>query len=371
MPTQRAGKESEQNAVRLKNRLVEAETGLEAAGLRAPEVRELLEPARTLLSDATFWQHQSDGLALFVSGETLRYFRLPLDFAPLTVVGDRFHLKPLLSLFAGDGRFYVLALSQGEVRLLQGTRYSVGQVNLENVPKGLADALKWDEAERHTQFHTSTVSPQGARSRRATAGGRPAVFHGHGADSGAQHKEHILRYFQQVADGVEDILGGERAPLVLAAVDYLHPIYRKVNTYPHLVERGIRGNPERLDAKQLHTQAWAIVGPLFASERENAAAAYRQLAGEGSERASSSLKQVVPAAYSGRVGTLFVPLDAQAWGTFDPQPGVVELHREAEPGDTDLLDFAAIHTFLNGGIVYAAERGEVPDGASLAAVYRY
>jgi hypothetical protein len=41
------------------------------------------------------------------------------------VVTDRFHIKPLLPLLSGDGRFYVLALSQSEVRLLQGTRYSV------------------------------------------------------------------------------------------------------------------------------------------------------------------------------------------------------------------------------------------------------
>jgi len=41
------------------------------------------------------------------------------------VVSDRFHLKPLLPLLTGDGRFYILALSQNQVRLLQGTRYSV------------------------------------------------------------------------------------------------------------------------------------------------------------------------------------------------------------------------------------------------------
>jgi hypothetical protein len=47
------------------------------------------------------------------------------------------------------------------------------------------------------------------------------------------------------------------------------------------------------------------------------------------------------------------------------------LHEEAELGDQDLLDFAAVHTLLNGGTVYAVEPGRVPDGALLVAIFRY
>jgi len=47
------------------------------------------------------------------------------------------------------------------------------------------------------------------------------------------------------------------------------------------------------------------------------------------------------------------------------------VHEEAEPGDEDLLDFAAMQTLLNGGIVYAVEPQKVPDEALLAAVFRY
>jgi len=371
MPTHRGGKEVEQDKIRLKNLLAEAEEHLLSADLRAREVSDLLEPAQALLPDTYFWQHQSDGLALFVSTGTFRYYRLPLSFAPLAVVSNRFHLKPLLSLFAGDGRFYVLALSQDEVKLFQGTRYSTSEVNLKDVPQGLAEALKWDEMERHTQFHTSTVTPQGKSSRRAIRGGRPAVFHGHGVDSAAKHKEHILRYFRRVSQGMHEILAEEQAPLVLAAVDYLHPIYREASTYPHLVGQGIGGNPEELEAEELHAKAWAIVKLLLTAEREKAAAQYRQLAGADSEKASASLEAIVPAAYFGRVETLFVAVGTQAWGTFDPQIGMAKLHQEYEPGDEDLLDFAALHTLLNSGLVYAVEPDEVPGEAALAAVYRY
>lgn len=49
----------------------------------------------------------------------------------------------------------------------------------------------------------------------------------------------------------------------------------------------------------------------------------------------------------------------------------VDLHPEPEPDDEDMLDFAAIHTLLNGGKVYAVKPDQVPNGAPAAAIFRY
>jgi hypothetical protein len=68
---------------------------------------------------------------------------------------------------------------------------------------------------------------------------------------------------------------------------------------------------------------------------------------------------------------LFVAVGFQQWGTFDPATNTVWVHEEAEPGDEDLLDFAAIQTLLNRGTVYAVEPEKVPDETLLAAVSRY
>jgi len=364
MPTHRVGAGIQQDPIRLKNLLVEAEEHLLASGLRTPDAQELLEPAQKLLQDGLFWQRQSDGLALFLSSEAFRYYRLPFDFDELVVVTDRFHIKPLLPLLSGDGRFYVLALSQNKVRLLQGTRYNVSKVALEGVPESLAEALRYNDPEKRLQFHTSTRTPGGK-------GQRPAIFHGHGVASADDPKDYISRYFHQVDEGLQDLLRDEQAPLVLAGVDYLHPIYKEANTYPYLVDEGIEGNPEELRAEELHEQAWAIVQPYFQKAQEEAAAQYRQLAGAGSAQASSDLKEVVPAAYHGRVETLFVAVGTHQWGTFDPDTDVVRLHEKAEPGDEDLLDFVAVQTLANRGSVYAIEPEKVPDGALLAAVFRY
>jgi len=47
------------------------------------------------------------------------------------------------------------------------------------------------------------------------------------------------------------------------------------------------------------------------------------------------------------------------------------LDEKIEAGNEDILDFAAIQTFLNGATVFALSPERMPDGASLAAVFRY
>ena len=64
-------------------------------------------------------------------------------------------------------------------------------------------------------------------------------------------------------------------------------------------------------------------------------------------------------------------MGVQRWGTFDLIENEIQIHQDAQPGDEDLLDAAAIQTFLNGGKVYAVEPDKVPDQATIAAVFRY
>ena len=76
----------------------DAALGLDHHGLGAAEVQQLLEPVEQLLGDHSFWQHQSDGLALFLSPHFSRSYRLPLAFEELAVVALRYKAN-LLTFF--------------------------------------------------------------------------------------------------------------------------------------------------------------------------------------------------------------------------------------------------------------------------------
>jgi hypothetical protein len=358
MPTHRAGRKTEQDPIRFRNLLREAEERLLSKGLRSPDVREMLKPAQRLGQEPRFWRNQSHGLAVFLTGEEFHFYRLPLPFEELVVISQVFHLKPLLPFFASDGHFYALTLSQNRVRLLEGTRHTVDEIDLESMPESMAEALQYDRFERQLQSHSDTSSGTGSRS---------TMFHGHGV--GDRPKGRILRWFRVIDRELPNLLTGKQSPLVLAGVEYLFPLYKQANTYPHLLEEGIAGSPDELTPEELHARAWPLVQPTFMEAREEAAARYSQLVGTG--QTTADVREAVLAAHRGRIDTLFVALGIQLWGKFDPSTVTIHVHEDPEPGDEDLLDRAAIQTILKGGTVYAVEPGQVPDDASLAAVFRY
>jgi hypothetical protein len=358
MPTHRRGKETQQDPIRFRNLLDKADARLQSKGVRSSDVKETLKRARRLLNDQAFWLHQSDGLAVFLDSEACRVYRLPLRFEELVVISDRFHLKPLLPLFTSDGHFYILALSQNQVRLLEGTKYTVDEVDLGDMPKSMEEAFQYEDFEKQLQFHTGTPTGSDQRS---------AMFHGH--DVREEEKERILKWFRTVDQELSNLLSDSQSPIVLAGVEYHFPIYKEAASNPHRVVEGISGNPEELKPEELHALAWPVVEPIFSKAREKAAARYRQLAGTG--QTTTNVKEAVLGAFHGKVDVLFVPVGIQVWGYFDPDSDTVYVDGDLKPGDQDLLDAAAVHSILNGGTVYAVGPEEVPDQEMIAAVFRY
>ncbi len=367
MPTHRTWPETQQESIRLKNVLRTAEEYLISNGLRAPEARKLLEPPQIFFTDTSFWRYQSDGLAMFLSPHVFRYYRIPLRFEELIVVSNRFNIKPLLPLLSSEGRFFILALSQNNIRLFQGTHYSISEVNLEgdNIPTSISEALKYTDIEKQLQFHTR-ATPFVGESPMVTE--RAGKFFGQREDID-QARKNILEYFNNVDKGLHELLRNEKAPLVLAGVDYLLPIYKEKNSYPYLMERGITGSPKGISENDLHKQAWDIVRPYFQKAQEDAAAKYRQFDNTG--HTSNDIKEILTAANQGRVESLFVAVGIHQWGRFDTDTNTILLHENEAAGDEDLLDLAAVLTLLKGGGVYAVEPEKVPSPSLLAAVLRY
>jgi hypothetical protein len=364
MPTHRTGVETQQDPIRLKNLLGEAEQRLSDQGFGTRDVQKMLEPASKLLQASYFWQHQSDGLAIFLSANGPHIYRLPLSFKEFVDVDDHFYIKPLLPLITGDGQFYILALSQKEIRLLNGTRYGVSEVDTGQLVGSLEEATSFDGHQTSLQIHSSGAAG-------GISGSPSATFHGQGGGSDESAKNDLLRYFHLVEDGLTEYLRGDRVPLVLAGVEYLLPIYKEANTYPNMVDMVIKGNPDSQSTDELHKSAWEIIQPHFQIAQEEAVAFYQQLDGQKSKRAADTIERILPAAIQGRVETLFVASGVQQWGVINPVTNEIEIHDQLQPGDEHLLDLAAVQTYLKGGKVYIMETEKMPGGKDAAAVLRY
>jgi hypothetical protein len=334
MPTQLPGREQQQDTIRLKNLLAEAEVKLLANGLRRPEVRKLMRPAEELLWNSDFWKHLSDGLAIFISNTYSAIYRLPAPFDELLLIGYSVHIKPLLPLLGRGGKYYVLALSLKNVRFFEGAPDTMGEIDL-NFPTSMEEAPWMDESV---------------------------------AD---EEKTNILRFFHFVNQGVNNMSLDKTVPLVLTGVDYLLTIYREVNTYPNLLEECVASSPEREDLNEFREKAWNIARPIFEESQKKAFEKYRQFRGQQTALATDNLETAVKAAQFGQVETLFVPLGIHIWGRYNADNNTVIVEPEQGSENEDLLNFAAAETILNAGQVFAVPRDQMPGEGNLAAVLRY
>jgi hypothetical protein len=360
LPTHRNPPDKKEDRTRFRNLLDEAEDRLTAEGLRRAEARRQLAPARLLLEDEPFWENVWDGLAVFVSPSLFRRYTVATVLREFLDVGDRFHLKPLLPVLQRDGRFFLLGLSQHRVALFEGTRESLVEVPVARMPHDLASALYVENfpPERGLQF----------RSQAPKSGRRQSMWHGH-AEEKEDTARFLLDFFQSVDRAVAPALRGERAPLVLAAVDYLHPLYAQANSYPHLLPDGVRGNPDGFGVEDLHRRATAVVAAAMDREIDRAVATYTEHA--GGPRSSQEVTTIIVGASLGRVSRLFVQRDVELWGRIDPATLEVRVHDRREKGDVDLLDWGAMRTLSTDGAVYTLPRDRIPGAGPMAALFRY
>jgi hypothetical protein len=370
MPSFRVESDAQQNPTRFKNRVRDARDQLRGHGLKDQDIDDLLADAYQRLDDSAFWRMQNEGLAVFITPEDTEFFRLPLHFDEISIVGKRFHLKPLFPLIATNNRFHLLALSLNDVRLYQGTHQALTEVSTTEIPSDIVEAIRqYEDPETQLQAHTQKRTPGSDGPRNDLA------FHGQGGDPedrGRSPREELKRFFRTVDDGVCSVLSDEDVPLLLAGVSEYLPVYREVNDFPHLIDDSIvAGNPEPLHPTELHEKAWDVIEPVFLEAQDDALDRFEQLFYQDDDLASENFHEIIPACAYSRVETLFVPVGQHRWGTFDASANTVQLHDSQQTGGEDLLNYAAVHAHLNGATVYALRPENMPGGRSIAATFRY
>ena len=361
MPAHRADREQQQAPIRLQNLLAEAETILLANGLRRSEVQKMMNSAEELLWDKEFWQNQGGGLAIFLAKDFEKVYSLLVGFEELLVIGNSFHIKALLPCVGRGSRFYFLTINLNNVRLFRGDASTLSEIELD-FPTSLREALSTDDPENYLNAHVGSMSIGEAKGVRS-------VFHGHNITD--DERKNILRFFQSINQGLNEMLEEKTIPMVLGGLEELLSMYRQASTYNNLLDEAIPGNLDQESLNDLHIKVWQIIKPRFEENQKKAHEKFEQLRGKRSALATSDLQEVIKAARVGQVETLFVPLRAHKWGRFDNEKNRVILRHESGEENQDLFDLAAADTILNSGQVFAVPTGQIPGDGEIAAVLRY
>jgi len=358
-PTHRHHPGNQEDPIRFRNLVKELEQSL-GQKHSADEVTRLLEPFHALAADAEFWNHTLDGLAVFAAPGFFHVFTTQRPVAALAIVADSFHTKPLWRLLQSAGRYQVLGLSLQAIRLFEGNRDALDEIDLApGVPRTITEALGEELTEPH-----QTVASYGG-----TGGGSVAMRHGHGGKSDELDVDKE-RFFRAVDRAVlEHHSRPSGLALILAALPEHHGHFRQVSQNPFLAAAGITINPDAVSTEELRARAWEVIEPLYQARL----AALGEECGQARAKGlgDDDLAKVAEAAAAGRVATLLLEAGRHLPGRVDPATGRIATADLSHPEIDDVLDDLGDLVSSKGGQVFLVPAERMPAPTGLAAIYRY
>lgn len=345
------------NVVSFKNGLQKVAGILKEKNIDTTEIESLLQPGYELITEDDFWLQQSRGLAFFISKGYFKYIKMPVSTSDDVIIEDTFYVTPLIPIIISNEYFYLMVISKKQNKLFRGDAFGMQYIPVEGLPKGLGE--EFGDTDVATTFRAGSGS--------AVSG---ANIHGAGGSNNNDDKVYIANYLETADDVIwKKVLHNENAPLLLAGVEYLIPIYRSVCDYKYVWEDALTGSHEHSDTATLYKQAREKMEPYFQKR------VIKALENFGNQSAtsltSSKIDEVVPATYYGRVSNLFVQKGEHIWGTFDEMENKTNFSDQHSNGAQDLVDNAVVKTLLNGGEVFLLDQDAMPAKSPLAAIFRY
>jgi hypothetical protein len=325
------------------------------------EINRILEPAKALLDDFKFWQHNSDMLAVFLYDGEIDTFKLPLEIgSPNYFVGSKPMLLPMLPELSGDGHYYILLLNLDQIRLYEATRNVVQEILID--PEKVATSFTAEEEEDENQ---GQLHGQGG------VGNAGTMFHGHDGGSDEVKKVTILNYFHRMTNMLEPILNSNPLPLVLAGVDYLVPIFKEASKYNHVYNGHVSGAFTEKDMMTLHEKSWEVIEPYFEETKKKRKENFHAFKAKGQASSNDPLK-IIKASFTGAVETLLINKQHQhLFGNYDPNEHEIEVSESQQNGMHCLIDEAAAKVIASKGKVYLTDEEEMPEDTQIAAIFRY
>lgn len=321
-----------ENEKRLESILRECDKRLQSFDLSEKGRNQFLAPARAYGEEHLRNGVHGKTLALFFGPSFFMHSLLQSLIDPLMVVGSTFCISPLLQELQDGRHYYILAVSKQHAHLLEVSDAEASFKEVTDMPSSLADAWKgMEHNDESLQFHS--------------VGGGAASFHGQGNAKDDEEME-LKVYLQKIAKSLHTFLHEQHSPLVFAGVEELHGLYQHLDTSGKLLSAYIRGNPDRMDAKEILEKAEPIVRAALDAEHRKLLANYGPLAGTG--RTSTDLAAILASAHAGKVELLLI------------------VHGHADEPVND----AILSTLQHRGRVVVVDKDEMPEHAKIAAVLR-
>lgn len=360
MPTHRSHPENQRDPLVYKNVLKALEISL-SEKYPTEQTRPLLEKLSQLGENKEFWNIRTDGLAILASPNIFRIFDLQRPVSELGIVADSFHIKPLLRVLQSADRYHILCINRDEARLYEGTRDTLDQVELRDVPTTLTEALGDELTDSRL-----TVASYGMR---GGGGGDKAMYHGQGSRTD-EVKGDTERFFRTVDRAItEHYSKPSGLPLMLASLTEHHAVFKSVSHNVNLLDDGLLMDTSLLSLDELRAKAWEALEPLYLERLAMLTERYHNA--RANQLGAKTPGEVALAALDGRVEVLLIDADKQVPGRIDREERLIQAGELSDPDMDDVLDDLAELVLQSGGEVVIVPAERMPVDTGVAAIYRY
>ena len=301
-----------------------------AASASKHDIASLLDPLELAATNVIDSSKEPATFIFLRSADVCELFRTRyLVGQPVAAVGERFQLRPLLALASKHLEFYILALKLNDTRIFKCT----------------------------DQFCEAVKFPKDAGTEAAgfVPGASQSSLRAEPVHDRDHPEDHLGHFYREIDRDVNALLKDGHPPLVVVGVEHEVALFHRLTTYPACVEPGVRGLPGHLGQNEMYRQSLELVRSVTTGPARRALERFDKQIGTG--HASADAQEIVRAASSGRVETLFLLENGAV-------PGVID-------GGADLLDIAAVQTLRHGGDVQTLPESSMPSGGPICAIFRY
>ena len=316
-----------------------------------PDIKPLLQSLNELYKEIDF-THNSEGLGLYVSPNLRLAIHYAFPVEEKIMVGDNFELRDLLYKVNYAHPYFVLLLTEKEIRLFGGRWDDLFEINDNNFPK---------------EYHEEYIYNQPSR-------GTPDAGYAHvrnfEKDKSALEEIRFKDFFRHADELLNTYLLGD-TPLVLLGTEKVLAWFENISVHKKHFANKIAGSYNYYNLTQLAEIAWPAMRMHLDNESVQLIKEFTEKIGE--HHGISGIQEVWHAAKEGRAFKLLVEKDFRMSGFVDEDANHLYLqppkisHKILADAVDDIIEMV----LEKNGHVYFTDNGMLNEYQHIALITRY
>lgn len=330
LPTHRTSIDNKQDQTRLSNLVNEAKKQIQEK-FENIEIEEYFEGINNLKNSEDFWKNGNEGLVILINENETVYQRLSGNTPEKVVVGDRYHLLPLINYYELPNDYYLLDISKDRFELFQVGSEGIKNIETPSIERRFDDLFTDKDVEDGDLKNT---------------GGASSTMHGHQSKPEIDEKE-TEKYMRYVATHLVEFFKPRSFPIVLFGTTENVSEFKNIIGDEVNIVTTIDKPLDSMEREEILESLKANLLPEYLKKIDEKIEDLNSFI--ANDKGSDNLSRIQKDSETGRIETLFIEKD----------------------NDTEEID-KLVYDVINGGgeiILVDEEHNKLPSG--IAASYRY